>query len=140
MSFETRPFLSYKNDQKIQFRYLKLLRRRRCYVNSSKDISLNNISTLLFLSKVLRYAELIRLNQLTVNIQYKYFPMTGFEPRTSGVGSGGRSTNWATPLPIFLVRHAHAPKQTLLNFVFFWIDFSWRLSSVKREEMVFSYV
>ena len=30
--------------------------------------------------------------QLTVNIQYKLLPMTGFEPRTSGVGSN-RSTN-----------------------------------------------
>ena len=25
--------------------------------------------------------------QLTVNIQYKFLPMTGFEPRTSGIGS-----------------------------------------------------
>ena len=30
--------------------------------------------------------------QLTENIQYKFLPMTGFEPRTSGVGSD-RSTN-----------------------------------------------
>ena len=33
--------------------------------------------------------------QLTVNVQYKFFPMTGFEPRTSGIGND-RSTNWAT--------------------------------------------
>ena len=34
--------------------------------------------------------------QLTVNnVQYKCLPMTGFEPRTSGIGSD-RSTNWAT--------------------------------------------
>ena len=31
----------------------------------------------------------------TVNIQYNFLPMTGFGPRTSGVGSN-RSTNWAT--------------------------------------------
>ena len=33
--------------------------------------------------------------QLTVNVRYKFLPMTGFEPRTSGIGSN-RSTNWAT--------------------------------------------
>ena len=33
--------------------------------------------------------------QLTVNVRYKFLPMTGFEPRTSGIGSD-RSTNWAT--------------------------------------------
>ena len=33
--------------------------------------------------------------QLTVNMQYNFLPMTGFEPRTSGVGSN-RSTNWVT--------------------------------------------
>ena len=32
---------------------------------------------------------------LTENIQYKFLPMTGYEPRTSGVRSD-RSTNWAT--------------------------------------------
>ena len=25
--------------------------------------------------------------QLTVNVRYKFLPMTGFEPRTSGIGS-----------------------------------------------------
>ena len=30
--------------------------------------------------------------QLTVNVRYKFLPMTGFEPRTSGIGSD-RSTN-----------------------------------------------
>ena len=30
--------------------------------------------------------------QLTVNIQYEFLPITGFEPRTFGVGSD-RSTN-----------------------------------------------
>ena len=30
--------------------------------------------------------------QLTVNVKYKMLPMTGFEPRTSGIGSD-RSTN-----------------------------------------------
>ena len=29
---------------------------------------------------------------LTVNVQYKFLPMSGFEPRTSGMGSD-RSTN-----------------------------------------------
>ena len=33
--------------------------------------------------------------QLTVNVEYKFLPMTGFEPQTSGIGSD-RSTNWAT--------------------------------------------
>ena len=33
--------------------------------------------------------------QLTVNIHYKFLPMTGFELRTSRIGSD-RSTNWAT--------------------------------------------
>ena len=37
--------------------------------------------------------------QLTINVQYKFFLMTGFEPQTSGIGSE-RSTNWATPLPM----------------------------------------
>ena len=36
--------------------------------------------------------------QLTVNVRYKFLPMTGFEPRTPGIGSD-RSANWATPLP-----------------------------------------
>ena len=31
-----------------------------------------------------------------VNVSYKFFPMTGFELRTSGIGSDHRSTNWAT--------------------------------------------
>ena len=41
--------------------------------------------------------------QLTVNkCPIIFLPMTGFEPRTSGIGSD-RFTNWATqPLPIFL--------------------------------------
>ena len=33
--------------------------------------------------------------QLTVNIQYIFLPMTGFERQTSGIGSD-HSTNWAT--------------------------------------------
>ena len=33
--------------------------------------------------------------QLTASIQYKFLPMTGFAPWTSGIGSD-RSTNWAT--------------------------------------------
>ena len=33
--------------------------------------------------------------QLIVNVQYKFLPMTGFELRTSGIGSN-HSTNWAT--------------------------------------------
>ena len=33
--------------------------------------------------------------QLTVNVQYKILPMTGFEPRISGIESD-RSINWAT--------------------------------------------
>ena len=32
------------------------------------------------------------LKQLTVNVQYKCLPMTGFEPQTSGIGSKS-STN-----------------------------------------------
>ena len=32
---------------------------------------------------------------LTVKVQYKFLPMTGFEPQTSGIGSN-HSTNWAT--------------------------------------------
>ena len=35
--------------------------------------------------------------QLIVNVQYNFLPMTGFEPRTSGIGSD-YSTNWE-PLP-----------------------------------------
>ena len=36
---------------------------------------------------------------------YKFLPMTGFEPRISGIISD-RSTNWATqPLPNFFQRH-----------------------------------
>ena len=37
--------------------------------------------------------------QLTVNLGYKFLPMTGFEPWTSGIGSD-RITNEAQPLPI----------------------------------------
>ena len=33
--------------------------------------------------------------QLTVNVQYNFLSMTGFELRTSGIGSN-HSTNWAT--------------------------------------------
>ena len=33
--------------------------------------------------------------QLTVNVQYKFMPMTGFEPQTSWIRSDC-STNWAT--------------------------------------------
>ena len=33
--------------------------------------------------------------QFTVNVQYKFLPMTGFKPWTSGIGSDC-STNWAT--------------------------------------------
>ena len=33
--------------------------------------------------------------QLTVNVQYKYLLMTGFEPQSSGIGSN-HYTNWAT--------------------------------------------
>ena len=33
--------------------------------------------------------------QLTVYVQDKMLPITGFEPRTSGIESD-RSTNWAT--------------------------------------------
>ena len=34
--------------------------------------------------------------QLTVKFQYNFLPMSGFEPRTSGIGIGSdRSTNWA---------------------------------------------
>ena len=38
------------------------------------------------------------------NVQYKYkfLPMTGFEPRTSGIGSD-RSTNWATTTTLLYV-------------------------------------
>ena len=36
--------------------------------------------------------------QLTINVQYKILPMTGFELWTSGIESD-RFTNWATPLP-----------------------------------------
>ena len=53
--------------------------------------------------------------QLTVNIQYKFLPMTGFEPRTSGIGSD-RSTNWATttaqdPLTFAFQASGASPKQ-----------------------------
>ena len=33
--------------------------------------------------------------QLTINDQFNFLPMTGFEPRTSGIGSN-HSTNWIT--------------------------------------------
>ena len=36
-----------------------------------------------------------------INIRCKSLPMTGFEPRTSGVGSN-RSTNWATTTALLL--------------------------------------
>ena len=51
--------------------------------------------------------------QLTVNVQYRFLPMTGFEPRTSIIGSN-RSNNWATPLPLctcFII-----PTPTLMAF------------------------
>ena len=35
--------------------------------------------------------------QLTVNVQYNFLLMTGFEPRTSAIVSD-RSTNWATTI------------------------------------------
>ena len=37
-----------------------------------------------------------------INIWYKSLPMTGFEPRTSGVGSDC-STNWATTIVLHLL-------------------------------------
>ena len=39
--------------------------------------------------------------QLTVNVQYKFLPMPGFELQTSEVGSNG-STNWATSIAHFV--------------------------------------
>ena len=39
--------------------------------------------------------------QLTISVQYKFLPVTWFEPRTSGIGSD-RSTNWATTTAIIL--------------------------------------
>ena len=38
-------------------------------------------------------------NTVDRKIQYKFLPMTGFEPWTSGVGSN-RSTNWATTIAL----------------------------------------
>ena len=46
--------------------------------------------------------------QLTVNIQFNFLLMTGFEPRTSGVGSDC-STNWAT-----------TTAQDVLSFYYIW--------------------
>ena len=40
--------------------------------------------------------------QSTVNVQYNFLPMTGFELRTSGVGSK-HSTNWAPTLYLLTV-------------------------------------
>ena len=40
--------------------------------------------------------------QLTVNVQYKFLLMTGFEPQISGIGSK-HSTNWATTTALNLV-------------------------------------
>ena len=37
--------------------------------------------------------------QLTENVQYKLWPMTGIEPQTSGIGSD-RSISWATALSL----------------------------------------
>ena len=39
--------------------------------------------------------------QLTINVQNKILPMTGFVPRTSGIGSD-RSTNWDTTTASYL--------------------------------------
>ena len=55
--------------------------------------------------------------QITVNVQYNFLPMTGFEPRTSGVGSN-RATYWATTTalnPYFL----HDPFQTTTSMATF---------------------
>ena len=48
---------------------------------------------------------------LTVNVQYKFLPMTGFEPLTSRIGSN-LSTNWATTT-------AHGK---IFFYVQFWSD------------------
>ena len=51
--------------------------------------------------------------QLSVTIQYCFLPMTGFELRTSGIGSD-HSTNWATPLPLSRpLLHRQIPKYNL---------------------------
>ena len=42
----------------------------------------------------------------------KILPMTGVEPRTSGIKSN-RSTNWATTTALFLSLHATFLKPTL---------------------------
>ena len=47
--------------------------------------------------------------QLTVNVQYNFLLMTGFEPRTSAIVSD-RSTNWLQPLP-------RPPPEDLLGLV-----------------------
>ena len=47
-----------------------------------------------------------------------FLPMTGFEPRTSGI-RGNRSTNWATPLPLrhtfYLLQKVYLEKSCLGN-------------------------
>ena len=48
--------------------------------------------------------------QLTINVQYKFLPMTGFEMHTSGIGSD-RSTNWA-------ITTAHTSK--MFNLPTYW--------------------
>ena len=56
--------------------------------------------------------------QLTINVQYKFFLMTGFEPRTSGIGSD-RFTDWATTTApqahLFTDRFSFYGSMTLLN-------------------------
>ena len=53
--------------------------------------------------------------ELTVNVQYKFLPMTGFKPGTSEMGSD-HSTNWATTtaqwaFPILLQVSSHVQQQ-----------------------------
>ena len=65
--------------------------------------------------------------QLTVNVQYKFLPMTGFEPRSSEIGSD-HSTNWATTTA--LSWHALSNSCLLRS----WIQSSWKQLKSQREK------
>ena len=78
---------------------------RRCRRRVPKQLFPVCIKTTFFLTKKLYKSALFpasfclfpsfQYSWLYTNVPHKSFPMTGFEPRTSGVGSD-RSTNWAT--------------------------------------------
>ena len=71
--------------------------------------------------------------QLTANVQYKFLPMTWFEPQTSGIGSN-RSTNWATTAALGMI--LHRSKDT--NF--FGSSTTYTLKNQKTQFLFVNYV